>query len=179
MRFGSPRLWLGAAGALGGALFLWRKTPVVPAPEPEQSEAVQPETNNKAPLGTLLAGALVMLALLAVWFGYQAWSVEAENEQVARVLTGGDPAGAPDAITRYGCGGCHTISGIPGADGQVAPPLTNLRSRVFIGGVLRNTPENLIAWIVDPQAHSPHSAMPNTGISEKRARDVAAYLYAH
>ncbi|MBV9786106.1 MAG: cytochrome C, partial [Acidisphaera sp.] len=66
-----------------------------------------------------------------------------------------------------------------GADGQVAPPLAGLRKRVYIGGVMRNTPENLIAWIVDPRSISPHSAMPVTGISRREARDVATYLYAH
>lgn len=183
MRLGHPRVLLAAAGALG-ALFVSRRTPELPAPElparePDQPPPVQPETRDKGPLGKLLGGALVLAALVGVWFAYQGWLVQTENEEVARALTGGDPAAAPDALTRYGCAGCHTIPGIAGADGQVAPPLSGLRQRVFIGGVLRNTPENLIAWIVDPQAHSPHSAMPNTGISEKEARDVAAYLYAH
>ena len=33
-------------------------------------------------------------------------------------------------------------------------------------------------WIVDPQAHDPHSAMPITGISRTEARDAAAWLYS-
>ena len=39
----------------------------------------------------------------------------------------------------------------PAPTARSAPPLAGLRKRVFIGGVLRNTPDNLIAWIVDPQ----------------------------
>jgi cytochrome c2 len=45
--------------------------------------------------------------------------------------------------------------------------------------VLRNTPVNLVQWVVDPQRFLAGSAMPVTGISEPEARDVAAYLYAH
>jgi cytochrome c len=40
-----------------------------------------------------------------------------------------------------------------------------------------NTADNLINWIVRPQAFSPRTAMPATGISQSEARDVAAWLY--
>jgi hypothetical protein len=52
-----------------------------------------------------------------------------------------------------------------------------MASRLYVGGVLANTPENLVAWIVDPPAHDLLTAMPVTGIGEAEARDVAAYLY--
>ena len=65
-----------------------------------------------------------------------------------------------------------------GANGLVGPPLQSLAKRVYIGSV-RNTPANLVAWIIDPRALNPNAAMPVTGISEQAARDVAAYLYAH
>jgi cytochrome c1 len=97
----------------------------------------------------------------------------------AVALTGGDPARAPLLFRRYGCSGCHTIPGIPGADGQTGAPLTGLSKRVFIAGVLENRSDNLVAWIVSPQSFSPQTAMPNTGISEQEAKDLAAYLYAH
>jgi cytochrome c1 len=74
--------------------------------------------------------------------------------------------------------GCHTIPGIPGGDGKVGGPLADIRQRVYVGGVLTNTPNNLIQWIVSPQVFSPRSAMPATGISEPEARDIAAYLYS-
>jgi mono/diheme cytochrome c family protein len=94
-------------------------------------------------------------------------------------MTGGDVARAPDLIRRYGCAGCHTIPGIPGGDGQVGGSLQDVRRRVYVGGVVTNSPDNMIKWIVSPQALSPRSAMPATGISEAEARDVAAYLYSH
>ena len=93
-------------------------------------------------------------------------------------MTGGDPARAPALIRRYGCAGCHTIPGIPGGDGQVGSSLADLRQRVYIAGVVTNSPDNLMHWIVTPQTFSPRTAMPATGISETEARDVAAYLYA-
>jgi cytochrome c2 len=94
-------------------------------------------------------------------------------------MTGGDASHAPEIMRRYGCTGCHTIPGIAGADGQVGTPLAGLRSRVYIAGVATNSPNNLVRWIVAPQAFSPRTAMPATGITESEARDVAAYLYAH
>jgi cytochrome c2 len=103
---------------------------------------------------------------------------EAQQEE-AVAMTSGDPARAPFLFRHYGCSGCHEIPGIPGADGKVGGPLAGLRARVYIAGVASNTPDNLIRWIVDPQAFSPRSAMPITGISEAEARDLAAYLYAH
>jgi cytochrome c len=72
---------------------------------------------------------------------------------------------------------CHTIPDGPGADGKVGGSLAGLRQRVFIAGVVPNTADNLINWIVRPQAFSPRSAMPATGISQSEARDVAAWLY--
>lgn len=119
---------------------------------------------------TLLAGGLVMSLQLAQLH---------RRNAIARELTGGNPDNAAELATRYGCSGCHTIPGLPGADGQVAPSLAGLRHRVFIGGVLRNNAGNLVNWIVAPQKVSPKSAMPPTGISEREARDIAAYLYAN
>ena len=131
------------------------------------------------PLLKIGAGLAVILACVGLYFGYQAWSDLQEKEAVARAITGGEPRQAEVSFTRYGCAGCHTIPGVTGADGEVGPQLAGLRTRVYLGGVLRNSPDNLIAWIVDPQRFSPNSAMPVTGISAPEARDVAAYLYAH
>jgi cytochrome c2 len=115
----------------------------------------------------------------ALWIASQVWMAEREADAVARALTGGNPANAAMLATRYGCGGCHTIPGLPGAEGQVGPPLGGLRHRVFVAGVLPNTAGNLVEWIVEPRRYSPRSAMPATGIGPEGARDIAAYLYAH
>lgn len=125
-----------------------------------------------------IALAALLAAMLAV--GGAAYAVRDGQQRmaVATAMTGGDPARAPVLFRRYGCGGCHAIPGIVGADGKVGGPLDGLRERVFIAGVVNNTPGNLVDWIVDPRHFSPRTAMPATGISANEARDLAAYLYA-
>jgi len=126
----------------------------------------------------LIGTALIAGLVAVVGTTTMAWSSRQENERVARAMTGGDPSHAPALMRRYGCGGCHTIPDLSGADGQVGPPLTDLRRRVYIGGAANNSPDNLVQWIVSPQTYSPRTAMPATGITEAEARDVAAYLYS-
>jgi cytochrome c len=96
------------------------------------------------------------------------WQGQRRADKIAVAMTGGDIARAPDLIRRYGCAGCHTIPGIPGGDGQVGGPLQDIRRRVYVGGVVTNSPDNMIKWIVSPQTFSPRSAMPATGISDSR-----------
>ena len=62
---------------------------------------------------------------------------------------GGDPERGKAAIHRYGCGACHTIPGIAGHGANVGPPLSELAARVYLAGVLPNTPENLVRWLRD------------------------------
>ena len=81
-------------------------------------------------------------------------------------------------ISWYGCGACHSIPGVPGADALVGPPLEHFVHRGYLAGVLHNTPDNLIRWIRDPQKFVPGNAMPALGIDERDARDIAAYLYS-
>lgn len=92
-----------------------------------------------------------------------------KQDAVAEALTGGDLALAPPIFRRYGCGGCHAIPGIPGADGKVGGQLAGLSDQVYIGGVANNNADNLVAWIVSPQRFSTNSAMPETGIKESEA----------
>ncbi|WP_149538540.1 c-type cytochrome [Siccirubricoccus phaeus] len=126
-------------------------------------------------LGFSLLGLGLAAALgAAAWWW---WRPPGEAELVARAITGGDPSRAPPLLRRYGCAGCHSIPGVPGADGQVGPPLGGLRSRVYLAGVLPNSAENLVAWLRDPRAVSPRTAMPAAGLGEAEARDIAAYLY--
>ena len=129
------------------------------------------------PRGEIMLAAL-FVAMLAVGGGAYAVKTRQQRTAVATAMTGGDPERAPDLFRRYGCGGCHAIPRIAGADGKVGGPLGGLRERVFIAGVANNTPGNLVRWIVDPRHFSPRTAMPATGISEKEARHLAAYLYA-
>jgi cytochrome c oxidase assembly factor CtaG/cytochrome c2 len=122
---------------------------------------------NLRPLGPclLVAAALPFVAGLA------GCSPQAEAR------TGSDDAAqGARIIAETGCGACHVIPGIEGANGQVGPPLTQVGRRVFLAGLLRNTPDNMIYWLQNPQAVVPGNAMPNSGLSDADASRVAAYL---
>lgn len=99
------------------------------------------------------------------------------RERVSAMTGGGVPEHGRATIQAVGCGSCHTIPGVAGANALVGPPLTGFASRQYIGGVLPNTPDNLVAWLLDPRRHSPKTVMPDVGLEEREARDVAAYLY--
>ena len=80
-------------------------------------------------------------------------------------------------LRQYDCGSCHRIPGVPGADGNVGPPLDRVAKRVYLGGVLPNSPENMVRWIRAPRDFDPLTAMPNLQVSESFAQDMTAYLY--
>ncbi len=94
-----------------------------------------------------------------------------------RPVTGGDAARGRAKLGQYGCGSCHVIPGVDGAEGVVGPPLIFFGRRTVIAGEVQNTAEELIAWIMNPQAIEPNTVMPNLNISAGDARDMAAYLY--
>jgi cytochrome c1 len=93
-------------------------------------------------------------------------------------------AGAPDVergrtlIAELGCGACHTIAGVDGANGLAGPPLSGEGRRTYIAGVLANTPENLQAWIRSPQSIKPGVAMPDLELRDEDAADIAAYIHS-
>jgi mono/diheme cytochrome c family protein len=80
------------------------------------------------------------------------------------------------AMQQYACATCHYIPGITGATKPVGPTLRGIGGRSFIGGVLSNTSENMVAWLMSPQRIDPLSAMPDLGVTEHDARNIAAYL---
>ena len=80
-------------------------------------------------------------------------------------------------IVKSGCGTCHEIPGISGADGHVGPPLDHMGERTIIAGFLPNTPENMETWLKNPQVAVPGNAMPNMELKDDEVKDIAAYLY--
>ncbi|MFQ5916677.1 MAG: c-type cytochrome, partial [Candidatus Binatia bacterium] len=68
------------------------------------------------------------------------------------------PVTAEDGRTVFivqACVGCHTVQGIPEAQGKVGPELTHFASNSLIAGVLPNSEENLRKWLKDPPAVKP------------------------
>jgi putative membrane protein len=124
------------------------------------------------------AGAAILPLLLLVGFSIGGCKQSsALTPALAAGVTGGNPARGARAIREYGCGTCHTIPGIRGANATVGPPLAGISGRSYIAGVLTNTPDNLVNWIKDPQKIDPLTAMPDVGVRDSVARDIASYLY--
>ena len=95
----------------------------------------------------------------------------------AAELTGGNPARGAATIGRYGCAACHTIPGIRGATALVGPSLERIARRTYLAGQVQNTPANMVRWIQHPQTIERGTAMPEMGVTDSDARDIAAYLY--
>ena len=117
------------------------------------------------------AGALAA----ALTLGVATVACDRAGQLPERIVPGSSDLGVR-AIKRYGCGSCHTIPGIAGANALVGPPLTHFGRRSYVGGKLANTPENLARWVQDPQGVSPGTDMPNLGVSVEEARNIATYL---
>jgi cytochrome c1 len=99
------------------------------------------------------------------------------SDEAAQSVTGGNPSNGRRLLYSYACGSCHTIPGVGEAEGTIGPPLRGFGSRFYIAGVLQNTPDNLFRWIAQPQEVQPGNAMPDLGVTQEQARDMAAYLY--
>ena len=98
---------------------------------------------------------------------------------------GDEAVAAPDsergkhALEQYACATCHEIPGVTGATVPVGPSLRDLALRSYIAGVLPNTSDNLVRWLREPQRVKPGSAMPDLGVTERDARDMATFLGAN
>jgi cytochrome c oxidase assembly factor CtaG/cytochrome c2 len=119
-----------------------------------------------------VGGGLALLALLAL-----AGCRPSRDRPPERQVPGGDPNRGRVALSTHGCGGCHAIPGVQGAVSYVAPPLERYGRRAYVAGVRSNNAETLVQWIKAPESINPGTAMPNLGVDEATARDMAAYLY--
>jgi cytochrome c len=117
----------------------------------------------------LLRSALCALFFLAACKGR-------EKYQNMTATGGGNADHGKELIAKYGCAACHVIPKIEGPKGMVGPPLDHIASRQIIGGKLQNTPENMMAWLQNPQMVDPNNSMPNLGVTPADARDITAYL---
>lgn len=88
----------------------------------------------------------------------------------------GDVTAGRQAVEQYLCATCHVIPDVAGASHHVGPALAGIAARPFIAGVLPNNPENMRLWLMAPTTIKPGTAMPDLGISDQDARDIAAFL---
>jgi mono/diheme cytochrome c family protein len=110
----------------------------------------------------------------------------ARNERTAVAATTHEPDAVPGrgdavrgkmALMQYACTTCHRIPDVVGDHAPVGPPLDRIATREYLAGVIPNTPENMVRWLRAPQEIAPRSAMPDLGVTERDALDMAAYLY--
>lgn len=104
-------------------------------------------------------------------------SAEALPRQAAARVERGTVDAGKQAVKQYLCATCHQIPGVVGAFRHVGPPLNGIAHRKYIAGILPNTPENMVGWLKNPQHFDPLSAMPDLGVTDQHARDMAAFLY--
>ncbi len=131
---------------------------------------------------TAWIGRVARMAPLAPLFAVAALALGAAACESARASTRpldvvGDAQRGKGLFDDYGCTSCHIVPGVADAGGTVGPPLIAWQRRTYIAGMLPNTPGYLVRWIMTPQQVVPGNAMPDMGVSQKDASDMAAYLY--
>lgn len=91
----------------------------------------------------------------------------------------GNASNGRSMFAAKGCAACHVARGVPGAVGTIGPSLNGIgdptKHPTLVDGQA-NTPENVATWLVDPPARKPGTQMPNLGLSQKEADDLAAFL---
>ena len=124
---------------------------------------------------------IAFFALAALAAPFSVYFIERQDQQqackAAEAMTGGHVAAGKAAVDRVGCSACHQFSSATGMQGKVGPSLAGVAVRAEIAGRLGNTPENMLLWLRRPQQVAPGSGMPDQNLSERDARDIAAYLY--
>jgi cytochrome c len=80
------------------------------------------------------------------------------------------------SIIGTSCGSCHMVPGVPGANGNVGPPLTGIADRQVIAGYFSNNRQNMVQWVSHAQSMLPNNAMPDTNLTPEQANRVADYL---
>jgi cytochrome c2 len=126
-------------------------------------------------------GISLFVAFGAVLVAVVLWSVvlpERNTEGASRLgnVAQADADWGEHLLNVYGCGTCHAIPGVPGAHGRVGPPLGGYATRAYIAGNLPNTFDNTVTWIQHPQTIEPGTIMPDLGVSEHNAQQMASYL---
>jgi cytochrome c len=99
-------------------------------------------------------------------------------QRLSAYVPGLDPtmARGVELTNHYGCAACHEIPAAA-VTGYVGPSLRGIQRRAYLAGGLPNTPEQMVEWIRFPERVRPGTLMPNLGVSESDARELAAFLY--
>ena len=117
-----------------------------------------------------IAGAALVLTCVGLLAG-------CDDDDFRKPYIGGDARIGKQLVAQYQCGACHKIPDVPGAGGEAGPDLEKFGRLSYIAGGIPNVPPRLVAWLLDPPALKPGTAMPDVGLTEQEARHMAAFLY--
>ena len=116
-----------------------------------------------------------LMGLRVIVDGPEAFDRWVAAQKAPPVEAGGHAADGRAVYARSACVGCHTIRGL--SAGTLGPDLTHVGSRKTLGaGLLPNTPDTLVAWLLDPGRLKPGVKMPRLPLTEGEARALATYL---
>jgi cytochrome c oxidase subunit II len=119
-------------------------------------------------------GRMRFLFIVTTAAKYSAWMHD--QALPARQPTGAEAVAGGQLIPTIACGSCHTIRGTA-MKGSFGPDLTHFGSRSGIAAfTLLNTPQNLLAWLQDPQKVKPECKMPQIPLPLQEQQQLVAYL---
>jgi cytochrome c oxidase subunit 2 len=114
------------------------------------------------------------MALLVVAESPAAFAAWQNNQLAETGVANGESEG--QKVFETHCAVCHTIRGLS-PEGIRGPNLSHLKTRgTLAAGLLENTPENLAAWIRNPQSFKPGARMPAQILSGAELAAVTSYL---
>jgi len=91
-------------------------------------------------------------------------------------VTQAEVAAGRRVFEQTACINCHALDGTVGT-GRFGPDLTHLMSRdTILAGAALNTPQNLRAWINNPDALKPGALMPAMKLDQQSVDQLVAYL---
>jgi len=104
---------------------------------------------------------------------FRAWVAAQQTSPVEQ--TAATRAGE-ELFASLACINCHTVRGTRG-NGVFGPDLTHLMSRSTLGaGAVRNTRDNLRAWVKNPGAFKAGALMPAMQLDDTQLDQLVAYL---
>ena len=120
----------------------------------------------------------ILLLTIVLTSALSACGPTGQAKRWAAETTGGEFDRGKVALQHYGCIACHTIDGVSQSEALVGPPLTRMAGRSYLAGNMPNNAQNLLHFIQHPRQVHNDTAMPEMGVTESDARDIAAYLYS-
>jgi len=84
------------------------------------------------------------------------------------------PGPGKDLFQAKPCPTCHTIAGL--STGTVGPELSHVASKTQIAGTLPMNHDDLVKWLLNPPGVKPGTQMPNLGLSDQEANQLADWL---